>query len=420
VVTVRVVDRSESSRRRRRGRKRKRKPPRGESLGDSRAAEIRGDANDGAGESPDRVLFETAPGGDSPGEPSLPEDDLFAHIGSEDAVATPRAGDETPGVQAGSEEAEGEEISPPDEKGRGAVAAETAEPPAEAMQGLSPEAPVAEPAAASGEDDLAAEPARRGKRGLLGLLFSIIRAGFILAATTLLVFGLVGLASYWVVKSYVGGKEVEVPNVCGLTLEDALGKLKPRLLYLELDHREYSDTVPRGGIIGQSPSPGMKVKARTPVKVVLSDGAAKVRVPSVVGMSEVNAGVALRAVPAADLDVGERAYAYSRDVEKGDVIAQDPPPGTPVLRGSRVNLLVSLGPPPVYYEMPDLREKTIQEARIALGAIRLQIAEVLEKNAPGVERGIIVGQVPPPGRPVKRGDRIVVTIASGLGGNPSP
>lgn len=248
----------------------------------------------------------------------------------------------------------------------------------------------------------------------------IALAALQLVATTLLVFALVGAASYFVLKAYVGGREVAVPNICGLTLERALEKLKPRQLYLELDRHRYSDAVPRGHIVAQFPSPGVKVKARTPVRVVVSQGAARVRAPSLVGMNEVKAGVTLRAVEQADLDVGKIARIYDDAVPEGFVIAQEPPPGTPIRRGSRINLLVSLGPRPVYFQMPDLREKTIQEARVALGELGLAIAEVREVNWPGISRGIVVDQEPRPGARVSRRDPIILTVASGLGATTLP
>ena len=257
-------------------------------------------------------------------------------------------------------------------------------------------------------------------RAFGGVVVAIVGGALRLIATTLLVFGLVGAASYFTLKYYISGHETKVPNVCGVTLDEALEKLKPSGLLLELDRREYSEAVPRGNVIAQFPSPGVKVKTRTPVRVVLSDGAARVPAPNLAGQSEINAGVALRAIAKADLDVGARAFAYSAEIAKGGVIAQDPPAGTPVLRGSRINLLISLGPPPVYYEMPDLADRTLQEARIALGEMQLTIAEVREDDYPGARRGIVVTQQPRPGQRVSRADPITLTIATGMGDVPLP
>jgi len=258
---------------------------------------------------------------------------------------------------------------------------------------------------------------RRGGlgRALLRLVLALVR----LAATTLLVFALVGGASYLIVKTYVGSAAVAVPNVCGIPVEEALDKLASPHLQLELDRREYNEAIPRGNIIGQFPSPGMKVKLNTPVRVVLSDGAVRVALPNLVGMSEINAGVAVRAIPQADLDIGPGAQLYSNKVKKGDVAAQDPPAGSRILRGSKVKLLVSLGQRPLDYHMPDLRNRTIQEARAALGTLQLTIGEVREADQPGALRGIVVAQQPAPGRRVSPGAAVSLTVATGLG-EPTP
>jgi serine/threonine-protein kinase len=258
---------------------------------------------------------------------------------------------------------------------------------------------------------------RRGGfgRALLWVILALSR----LVGTTLLVFALVGGASYLIVKTYVGSADVAVPNVCGIPVEEALDKLATPHLQLELDRREYNEAIPRGSVIAQFPSPGMKVKINTPVRVVLSDGAVRVPLPNLVGLSEINAGVAVRAIPQADLDIGPGALTYSGKVKKGDVIAQDPPAGTRILRGSKVKLLVSLGQRPVDYHMPDLRNKTIQEARAALGTLQLTLGEVREADQPGVLRGIIVAQQPAPGRRVSPGTAVTLTVATGLG-EPTP
>ena len=241
-----------------------------------------------------------------------------------------------------------------------------------------------------------------------------------LVATTLLVFGLVGAAAYMTLKIFVSGHAVKVPNVRGITVEEALEKLGSADLLLKLDRREYSEAVPRGNVILQFPTSGTKVKANTPVRVVLSDGAVRVRAPNLVGMTEINAGVAVRSVAQADLDVGQRAADYSTKIKKGDVIAQDPPAGTPIMRGSKIKLLISLGPRPVDYTMPDLRNKTIQEARTSLGAMQLVLGEVREMDHAGAERGIVVAQQPSPGRRVSSGASVILTIATGLGENVTP
>jgi len=275
-----------------------------------------------------------------------------------------------------------------------------------------PHSPEPPPALAEvfGKEGALIQRRRYGRAALL-----IVLAIFRLVATTLLVLGLVGAAAYMTLRFYVGGREIKVPNVCGSSVEDALEKLDSAGLLLKFDRREYSEVVPRGNIVAQFPAPDTKVKTGTPVRLVLSDGAVRVRAPNLVGMTEINAGVAVRSVAQADLDLGPGAADFSPKVKKGDVVAQDPPPGTPILRGSKVRLLVSRGPRPVDYNMPDLRNRTIQEARMTLAALQLLLGEIREADQAGAERGIVLAQQPGPGMRVTPGASVILTIATGLG-----
>jgi len=271
--------------------------------------------------------------------------------------------------------------------------------------------PKTPPQSVSGSADKSSDSQRR-RYGRA--TFRVLLAAFRLVATTLLVLGLIGAVTYLTLKHYVSGREIKVPNICGFTVEEALEKLDPTGLFLNLDRREYSEAVPRGNVIAQFPSPGMKVKTGTPVRVVLSDGAVRVRAPNLVGMTEINAGVAVRSVAQADLDVGDGAFAYSTLVKKGAVIAQDPPPGTPTVRGSKIKLLVSLGPRPVDYTMPDLRNMTIQEAQAILSAMQLTLAPPRYVDHEGAERGMVVTQEPGSGKRVVQGSTVILTLATGL------
>jgi serine/threonine-protein kinase len=257
---------------------------------------------------------------------------------------------------------------------------------------------------------------RKRKRGFFRLLFSFSFGIGQIVATTLLVFGIIGAASYFVIKNYVGGEEIEVPYLIGMNVEEALKQLKQDNLFLELDQRVYSDSVGRGRIAAQYPAPHSAAKTHTPVRIVISDGPARVRAPNLTGFNEIEAGIRLRGTLNASLDVGGRSYAYWPQTDRDEVIAQEPPPGTPIRRDSRINLLISLGPPPVRYDMPDLRQKTAVQARGILREMGLPIEneDIRETDAPGVRPGTVVSQRPRPGQPVARGDDIELIVASGL------
>jgi len=65
---------------------------------------------------------------------------------------------------------------------------------------------------------------------------------------------------------------ITVPNLVGMTEQDARTKILISGLTLGTVKEEYSDTVPKGSVISQSPEAGSKVPKDTPVNLVISKG----------------------------------------------------------------------------------------------------------------------------------------------------
>ncbi|GAF69066.1 unnamed protein product [marine sediment metagenome] len=202
-----------------------------------------------------------------------------------------------------------------------------------------------------------------------------------------------------------------MPNLVGISPNEALEKLRPHNLSLKLDQKEYSEIVREGDIISQYPFPGTRAKAGAAVKAILSKGPTLIQVPDLRGERYLNAGVKLRAL---DLQVGKTSYLYNDEVKKGHVITHDPLPQSGVPRKYAVNLLVSSGPPPRTFPMPDLVNSTLKEAQSLLAKLNLTIDQITEKEQPGAEKGIILAHSPPQGTPVSNETKISVVIASGL------
>lgn len=107
---------------------------------------------------------------------------------------------------------------------------------------------------------------------------------------------------------------------------------------------EFSDTVVKGAVIRQEPLPGAEVKAGDPVDLVISLGPELVVVPDVKGKDQASAE---QEIGDAGLMVGNIIRESSSSVPEGSVIRQTPAEGASVGPGSRVDLVVSSGPPSV-------------------------------------------------------------------------
>ena len=148
----------------------------------------------------------------------------------------------------------------------------------------------------------------------------------------------VALASaFLTMRLAIHGREVEVPNLSGLTVQEAHRLALAGGLNFALENRFYSTITTAGRVLSQSPSPGTKVRHDWTVRVTESLGPQKASVPNVVGLTEREAAVAIRRL---SLDLGTVAYLPVSSAP-GIVLTQTPTPAAAGIDGPRISLLVS-------------------------------------------------------------------------------
>lgn len=140
------------------------------------------------------------------------------------------------------------------------------------------------------------------------------------------------------------GGEIEVPNLQGLNVDDAIAAVAGLgLKYRLID--EYSDAVEQGVVIRQTPEFGTHLNYEDYVTIHYSLGAgnndktAKASVPSVLGLTLDEAEAALQSAGLSLGSVSNRAF--SRPA--GTVINQSPASGTEVTSGTPVSVVISSG-----------------------------------------------------------------------------
>jgi eukaryotic-like serine/threonine-protein kinase len=132
---------------------------------------------------------------------------------------------------------------------------------------------------------------------------------------------------------------VTVPNLVGLSEEDALAALREAGLVRGNVSRQSSSTIPAGQVIVSDPPQGSVVPRGSAVSYTISDGEEMVRVRPVVNTEESEAVARLREQ---GLEVAIQR-AFSPTVPDGYVIDQDPAAGTEVPVGTIVTITVSQG-----------------------------------------------------------------------------
>lgn len=136
---------------------------------------------------------------------------------------------------------------------------------------------------------------------------------------------------------------VRTPDVVGMSEAAAETYLDETGLRYRQVGTNPSEEVAPGAVLSQDPAPGVSVEKGSVVKVVLSGGPSHVVVPNVTQMSVAQARLNLEA---AGLDSGGVQEVYDEEVPGGYVASTLPAAGAEVVRGTAVDMLVSLGPKP--------------------------------------------------------------------------
>lgn len=215
------------------------------------------------------------------------------------------------------------------------------------------------------------------------------------------------LSALTAMRFAIQGREVAMPDVVGMGTKQARQILQGRHLGMKVEDRVYSN-LPVDAVVRQSPPPNMRVKTGQYAHVVLSLGPQKVSIPQLKDLSLRAAQVELLR---SGMQLGEVSSVYLPGTAADTVALQNPAPGTTDVQSPHVNLLVSLGPRPPAFVMPEVSGLPVAEAESKLGAAGLKVAKVTP--VPGAEQpaGAVVTQTPARGQRVDANSAIELQVA---------
>ncbi len=188
-----------------------------------------------------------------------------------------------------------------------------------------------------------------------------------------------------------GQSGIAVTDVVGKSYTEAYASLTNSKLLVVKVFQE-SETIPLDQVISTDPIAGTRVPENTSITVVVSSGAQLILVPSLLGMTEEQAKVALGN---AKLNIGTITQANSAATALGQVTATDPLVNAQVAPGTTVNLVISNGKVLV----PDVRNLSINDARSILTApdVSLTVTITTKTTCTGTQGTIVVDQSIPAG-----------------------
>ena len=203
--------------------------------------------------------------------------------------------------------------------------------------------------------------------------------------------------------------KVTVPDVRGMSEEDARALLNKKRLGIHVVTRKESKKYKAGKISKQTPEDGEKVSKHTKVEVVVSSGlvGSKKAIPDVRGMSETEAQNELEE---AGFKVTS-SFQYDDSVESGKVISTTPEAGTKAEKGSTVTMLVSQGSNKK--TVPDVRGMADATAQSTIKSYGFNVGTVTYDYSDSVEKGMVISQTVEPGTKASAGTSISITVSNG-------
>lgn len=205
---------------------------------------------------------------------------------------------------------------------------------------------------------------------------------------------------------YVSGSEIVVPNVVGLTEEEAFQTLKDADFNPSIADTSFGVSLPPSRVFLQKPESKKLVKEGRTVFLFISGGDQIISVPLLKGKSIRDARLSLERIGLKLGSIDELASTHPKDMVFDQQFAE----GTKLRKGQSVSITVSIGSGDGEIVVPDLIGKSLTEAQrilldstLTVGKVNYQISSTLLPNT-------VLDQYPAPGNKLNTGNSVDLFI----------
>lgn len=244
-------------------------------------------------------------------------------------------------------------------------------------------------------------PPKKKKSNHLNIVITIL-AAFIIAVA---IFGIMAFNQF---REIFDVKVVNVPDVVGKQVEEAIREIDDVGLVADATERRFSKTVAEGNVISQNYESGEELKEGFTVKLVVSNGPQQYTVPNTVHQTYAQAEVMIENE---HFEVGQVEQKFD-DLPSGTVIEQTPKGGVQAGEGTSINLVISQGPEIKTVLVPNVANKTLAEAENELNRLGLQIGSIEYELSDTVEKGSVISNAKV-GDEVNQGTEVDIVLANG-------
>jgi serine/threonine-protein kinase len=198
-----------------------------------------------------------------------------------------------------------------------------------------------------------------------------------------------------------GKPKVKVPDVVGIDQTSAITQLVNAGLQPKV-HSVYSN-VQSGNVTAEQPHAGDTVVTGTVVHINVSRGPKPIQLPDVTGQQFLNAQSALKG-----LGFKVTRNDVQSDKPKGQVVAEDPQPGSPEPAGTTITLSVSQGPTTT--QVPDVTGMNQADAESTLTGAGFTPNVVDDPVSDPGSDGIVIDEDPKPNSKAKQGSTVTIHV----------
>ncbi|MFC5712196.1 Stk1 family PASTA domain-containing Ser/Thr kinase [Thalassorhabdus alkalitolerans] len=248
------------------------------------------------------------------------------------------------------------------------------------------------PSASASNPPPAPAKGKKKKKWVLPIvLFFVILAGSFATAFT-------------VIPGWLMVQDVDVPNLEGLTLEEAEEELQEAGLTGNVE-RVYDEEVEEGFVIRQRPQAGSTVKVESQVNVFVSQGREMIEMPDVTGLAREEAETLLE-----DFENVEFSSVETTDTPLNVIVEQDPVAGEELIADeTNVQLTYSV---PAEVSIPNLRGETMETINNYLESEGLA-GRFEEEHSDLYDEGRVIDHDPGPYERIQVGDEILFIMSLG-------
>lgn len=226
--------------------------------------------------------------------------------------------------------------------------------------------------------------------------------------STFLALIILGLFTVFALPNLLSAKDIKVPDVSGMTQDDAISKLKLQGIGVSKTIKQTSEDVKQGMVIKTNPEAGTTIKEDSKVVLYVSSGKEKYDLYDYVGRQYDDVIRLLEDKGFKDI---KKTEIYD-DSDPGTIVSQDPPGGGQVVpEDTELEFEVSKGPEKI--TLKDLTEYNLKGAQDYAALVGLNLDSSKEQYDEKIPAGMVISQDPPPGTQLEKGDKVSIVVSKG-------